>query len=300
MSVVTISQLKSKYQDGDFPTESDFIDLIDTLQASTTISSLLGATATNTIDNTNYLQKWNWSTMTNGGGLFMELTSSGQTTGAYLLRLLNSGSSSAGGQTVYSLIITNTHTGSTSTNIGVSISASGATNNYAIVVPAGLTGLGTATPSSTLDLVGSFQFVDGNEGAGKFLRSDLSGNANWYDLISTGTFTPTLTNTTNVSASSPNLCHYYKIDNHVHFWGSFSMDITTTLVQTVLNISLPIPSEFTLSTDCSGIGTAGGDIQSSTGFITADTALNEAKFVITGQVGVALYGYAFSFDYEIK
>lgn len=32
MSVVTIAALKAKYQTGDFPTEQDFIDLIDTLE----------------------------------------------------------------------------------------------------------------------------------------------------------------------------------------------------------------------------------------------------------------------------
>jgi len=31
MAVVTLTVLKAKYQTGDFPTEQDFIDLIDTL-----------------------------------------------------------------------------------------------------------------------------------------------------------------------------------------------------------------------------------------------------------------------------
>lgn len=40
-------------------------------------------------------------------------------------------------------------------------------------------GLGTNNPSATLDLVGTFQYVDGNEGSGKVLTSDASGNAVW-------------------------------------------------------------------------------------------------------------------------
>jgi hypothetical protein len=45
-------------------------------------------------------------------------------------------------------------------------------------------GLGTATPSATLDVVGSMQYVDGNEEAGYILNSDASGNATWIDPIS--------------------------------------------------------------------------------------------------------------------
>lgn len=40
-------------------------------------------------------------------------------------------------------------------------------------------GLGTNTPSATLDLVGTLQFTDGNQGNGKVLTSDASGNATW-------------------------------------------------------------------------------------------------------------------------
>ncbi len=45
-------------------------------------------------------------------------------------------------------------------------------------------GIGTAAPSTTLDLVGTFQYVDGNEGAGKLLQSDGSGNASWATVSS--------------------------------------------------------------------------------------------------------------------
>lgn len=38
MSVVTIAYLKSRFETGDFPTEQDFIDLIDTLNSSGSLS----------------------------------------------------------------------------------------------------------------------------------------------------------------------------------------------------------------------------------------------------------------------
>ncbi len=42
-------------------------------------------------------------------------------------------------------------------------------------------GIGTTTPSAKLDVEGTFQLVDGNEGIGKVLTSDNTGNATWQD-----------------------------------------------------------------------------------------------------------------------
>ncbi|NQU33838.1 MAG: tail fiber domain-containing protein [Bacteroidetes bacterium] len=42
-------------------------------------------------------------------------------------------------------------------------------------------GVGTSSPSATLDIVGTMQLTDGNEGDGKILVSDASGNATWAD-----------------------------------------------------------------------------------------------------------------------
>lgn len=43
----------------------------------------------------------------------------------------------------------------------------------------GNVGIGTLTPSATLDLVGTLQYVDGNQSNGFVLTSDASGNATW-------------------------------------------------------------------------------------------------------------------------
>ncbi|WP_111684914.1 tail fiber domain-containing protein [Winogradskyella tangerina] len=40
-------------------------------------------------------------------------------------------------------------------------------------------GIGVTNPSATLDLVGSFQYVDGNQALGRVLTSDANGNATW-------------------------------------------------------------------------------------------------------------------------
>jgi hypothetical protein len=42
-------------------------------------------------------------------------------------------------------------------------------------------GVGTNAPSATLDVEGTFQLLDGTQGAGKVLTSDTTGNASWQD-----------------------------------------------------------------------------------------------------------------------
>lgn len=55
-------------------------------------------------------------------------------------------------------------------------------------------GLGTNTPSATLDLNGTFKYTDGNEALGYVLISDASGNAAWGDLSADTTFVTNLAN----------------------------------------------------------------------------------------------------------
>jgi hypothetical protein len=82
------------------------------------------------------------------------VTNSASGVTSYAAYLANYGSNTA---TTYYGIVLGPHAGSTTPN----------------------SGFGTLTPSATLDVVGSFQYVDGNEGAGKVLTSDANGNAIW-------------------------------------------------------------------------------------------------------------------------
>lgn len=53
-----------------------------------------------------------------------------------------------------------------------------------------------------------------------------------------GTYTPTLTNTTNVSASTAYLTHYYRVGDMGHIFGKVSIDPTTTGA-VILQMSTP-------------------------------------------------------------
>lgn len=85
-----------------------------------------------------------------------------------------------------------------------------------------------------------------------------NGNNLWYlwngtgGSFESGTFTPTLTNTANVAASTAYLCTYVRIDNTVIFSGRVDIDPTTTTTSTQLGISIPIASAFTTANQAGG------------------------------------------------
>ena len=70
-----------------------------------------------------------------------------------LLNLALSGVNGTAGQTTYASQIANTHSGVSSTNIGLLLSASGASTNYALIINGGDVGIGTTAPAKRLDVL---------------------------------------------------------------------------------------------------------------------------------------------------
>lgn len=86
--------------------------------------------------------------------------------------------------------------------------------------------------------------------------------------LADGTYTPTLDNTTNIAASAVSSPFTYtRIGNIVTIAGGVTIDPTAT-GNTVLGISLPIASNFTGSTDGTGIGSS--QLNNMTGNIASD------------------------------
>lgn len=69
-----------------------------------------------------------------------------------VLNIATSGANATSTQTTYGQQITNTHTGTSSTNVALYLSASGGTNNYGLVVADGNVGIGTTSPGALLHL----------------------------------------------------------------------------------------------------------------------------------------------------
>lgn len=122
----------------------------------TALSSITAATATNTINNAGYLQTWNWNGVLTIG-LNMGANPSTTFNGSNLLKLDMTGANSGASHTTVTGLFQNLKTGTSSTNIGGQFTASGGTNNYAILVPpgGGRVGIGTSAPASILHTVGT-------------------------------------------------------------------------------------------------------------------------------------------------
>ena len=61
-----------------------------------------------------------------------------------------------------------------------------------------------------------------------------------YNPMLTGTYTPTLTNGTNVTTSGAQQCYYQRMGNYIYVWGSVTIQPTTYPTNTDLFISLPV------------------------------------------------------------
>lgn len=95
-----------------------------------------------------------------------------------------------------------------STNIAASFNATGAANNYAIVVPenSGDVGIGTETPTTKLHIekasAGAVRIVDGTQAAGRVLTSDATGVATWQSV---GTLGPAWSVNGNSAINTPTI-----------------------------------------------------------------------------------------------
>ena len=121
--------------------------------------------------------------------------------------------------------------------------------------------------------------------------SQITGN------FGAGTYTPTLTNVTNISASTASVCQYMRVLSVVTVSGSVA--ITATAAGTCnLRMSLPVASNFTVTNQAGGTfatTTAGGTAQ---GAIYANAANDTFEFSFVAANTTATT-YTFSATYQI-
>ena len=120
---------------------------------------------------------------------------------------------------------------------------------------------------------------------------DASASASKKVLVGTiatsGTYTPTLTNTTNIDSSTvPSPFAYMRTGSFVMVSGGVTVD-PTAAASTVLGISLPIASNFAAALDATGNGTA--QTTNTVGSIAADTTNDRVTltFVATNTASTA-------------
>jgi hypothetical protein len=165
----------------------------------TTTGALLNLSSTASLAGTQFLQTYSGLTTGIGESIVAdglttgtaESITSASTAGAasgssYLLSLARSGTNTNATHTAYGLSSTVTNTGTTSTNIAGYFSASGATNNYGLIVNAGNVGIGDTTPAS-LFTVGSGDLFQVNSSGAIAAVTDItaSGQVNGADGVVT-------------------------------------------------------------------------------------------------------------------
>ena len=114
--------------------------------------------------------------------------------------------------------------------------------------------------------------------------------------IVAGTYTPTLTNVTNIAASTARALQYMRVGNVVTVSGYVTID-PTVAGYVELGISLPIASDFSALEHCGGTARTGQ--ANATGFaIWADAANNRAELG-GNAVSTASQDPALHFTYQI-
>lgn len=115
--------------------------------------------------------------------------------------------------------------------------------------------------------------------------------------VFSGTYTPTLTNVTNVSSSTANSTQYMRVGNVVTVAGTVTIQATVATTDTQLDMSLPVPTNLVNSFNLGGTGgsVSAGEYGESIG-IFGDFTNDRAQLRLRPSVTSAnLYGFTFSY-----
>lgn len=153
-------------------------------------------------------------------------------------------------------------------------------------------GLGNNTPSATLDLVGTFQYVDGSQVANFVLISDASGNATWNNLATNSTFVSNLiANTTFTTNLANNSNFLTTLTSNTTFIDDITSIVTTEGSITVQDEGVSLP---TLATTLNFTGA--GVTATGSGATKTITVSSTAGGTVTGVSVATANGFAGTSD----
>lgn len=146
----------------------------------------------------------------------------------------------------------------------------------------------SSDPSGVWDAIASLS----NELAA--LRDDMDRRKH-FEFPTNGTYTPTLTNVANITASTAYLCHWMRVSNECLVAGKADVDPTLAAASTQLGISLPFASNLGVIQDCAGTAFAPG-IAGQGAAIVGDVANDRAQMQwIAGDITNQAMFFIFSF-----
>lgn len=115
--------------------------------------------------------------------------------------------------------------------------------------------------------------------------------------LTSGVYTPTLTNGTNVAASTAYECQYIRVGSVVTVSGKVDIDITAAGAYE-LGLSLPVASNLGADEDCAGTGAGANNPNGSPIYIKADATNNRAS-LNGSDTDVSNHAHYFTFTYQI-
>lgn len=167
-----------------------------------TISELTGATGSNSINNANYTQEWQWNTLSATGIKFSSTSTGAGASAQKVLEISLSGANASSGQSTYGIYSNNTHTGTTSTNYGGYFAASGGASNNIGVYGSG---------------IGSNSYgVYGATNTGYAVRGAANGGYSFYGVSSGSTGSVTSLYAEASGATVTNIAARFKAANAVN------------------------------------------------------------------------------------
>ena len=170
----------------------------------------------------------------------------------------------------------------------------GLTTHVSGTLPIANGGTGQITANAALNALLPSQTAN----AGKVLSTNGT-DTSWIDGGSSGTYTPTLTNSTNVAASTTGGCQYMQVGSVVTVSGQLSVDPTAASTVTVIYISLPIASNFSSSRNAAGSAASIQNIYGEVGGILGDT-VNDRFELRLFPTSTANQSYSFHATYFVQ
>lgn len=117
--------------------------------------------------------------------------------------------------------------------------------------------------------------------------------------ITSGTYTPTVSNATNLDSNTPRVCQWMRIDNVVTVSGGIALDFTAAGVESTYQLSLPVASDFAQTFQCAGSAFYDNlNNNLGEGYIKANVANNTAEVHQFAQGTAATEG-RFHFQYLV-
>lgn len=117
--------------------------------------------------------------------------------------------------------------------------------------------------------------------------------------LPTGTYTPSVTNVTNVTSSTPKVTGYVRHGNMVIVQGQIDVTPTAAATITEIRMSLPIATDLTSSEQLSGSGHEGGTGQFVSCSIYGVAATNDAILRFRSGAAGAVHAFPFLLMYRI-